>query len=388
MSASDNSGHFEESQEGRYCPSCGRYVGHHSLCPYCGARVKVRVSLKVLAIISLILAVSGVIAIYFAAHSKAPTVLVEQITPEMNYARVRVVGYVVSAPYYDDISGRLSFRIVDLNWTYNEYFNTSNIIVNVYPPTSLELIRLGRIPVLGDKVEVVGTLKLRGYIAMAINYEEDLNILREAPVSVSIDEIANNWGSMIGKSVTVDGWVVEYSNYSGMLLLKIKDYYSTTQYKLSVYIPEIVYKWLGNMTDFFLGDKIEITGNIWEYRGEPELVPWNASSIVLIEKLEIMPLAEILANTSFYGEANVIVMVNVTVVGYHPTYHNIVYVTDSSTASQVTIFIDWEVWDSLGTEAKQKLNTIGFNFVTIGMCTFYKSSFEIAVYDPSWLILG
>jgi len=56
-------------QRGAYCPSCGRYVGSYEVCPYCGARVRVRISLKVLTILALILSMGGVVALYFAGKT-------------------------------------------------------------------------------------------------------------------------------------------------------------------------------------------------------------------------------------------------------------------------------------------------------------------------------
>lgn len=378
----------DHSEDGRYCPSCGRYVGHHEICPYCGARVKVRVKLKALAMIALFLAFSGVIAVYFAANAEPPTITVSQITPEMNYARVKIIGYAISAPSYDEMSGYFTFRMMDINGTYNSYLNTSVIVVNVYSPLSNELVKAGKIPVPGDMIIVAGTLKVRNYISLTVNYFEDLQIIRREPIPLAFDEVASNWSSYLGQPVRIRGWVVDYRNSSSMILFNVRDYYANTTFELQVYLPEIIYKWTGNLTNFSLGDYVDIVGNLWSYRGSPELVPWNATSISIIEKLNITPLDQIISNSDFYGNKEVIVMVNATVVSYNSNYHNIIKITDNSTSSSVTLFIDWDVWDALSSDQKALLNTVGYNFLVIGVCMFYKGSLEISVYDTSWILFS
>ena len=60
------------------------------------------------------------------------------------------------------------------------------------------------------------------------------------------------------------------------------------------------------------------------------------------------------------------VKVNAIVAGYSTTYRNILSIRDDSTATTVTLFIDFEVWDSLSAVQRSLLNTIGYRFIVIG----------------------
>ncbi len=371
-----------------YCPSCGRYVGSYEICPYCGARVRTRISLKALMIFALVVSVVGVGALYYASHSaEAPTILIQDIKPEMNYARVKIVGYAMMSSTFDETSGRLYFSMCDINMTYNEHFGVSSIMVYVYAPTSRDIVEAGMAPISGDKITVIGTLKIRETPSLIINNVEDLILMREEPVNVSIQDIAYGWGQYLGKSVRIQGWITDYSNKTTFILASLKDY-NYSDYELSVYIPEIVVRWTGKMTEFFLGDKVEIVGNIWEYRDEPEIVPWNATSIKRIKKLGFTELGVVLENSDTYAEQGRIVKINASISSWDDRYPNSLYVKDYSLPPSVTInvWIDFEVWDALNSTQRTLLNTKNKWIVVIGECKYYNDKLEIYIGDSSWIL--
>ena len=50
-----------------HCPSCGRYIGPHEACHYCGARLAGRTSIRAVKIAAVALATVGLAILWFAA---------------------------------------------------------------------------------------------------------------------------------------------------------------------------------------------------------------------------------------------------------------------------------------------------------------------------------
>ncbi len=375
-------------KEGTYRPSCVRYVGTYDIYPYYGARNRYGLKIRILLIISLIIASASIFALYYTSkHTETPVVYIRDITSEMDYARVKIIGYAYTSATYDDVQERLYFSIVDEDWTYNEKFETQTITVYAYTPTSRDLIEQEKVPVSGDKIEVTGTLRVGDSISLIINEPDDLTIKRDTPESYTLEFISYNWEKLKGEAVRVSGWIVEWINYTTFITGSIKDY-SYLDFELSVYVPEIVMRWLGEMPDAFVGDKVEIVGNLWEYRGSPEIVPWSGDCISILEKLSVMNLSTILSNMSDFVEQGRIVMINVTIVGVDSSYHNKIYVLDESISPNqtVTVWIDISVWEELDENTQTALNTINNHVIIIGECNSYQGKFEIAVHQTTWIL--
>ncbi len=62
-----------------HCPSCGRYVGPHEACPYCGAPLTGRTSIRGVKIVAILLATVGLAALWFAAtRAEVPLIQIGQ----------------------------------------------------------------------------------------------------------------------------------------------------------------------------------------------------------------------------------------------------------------------------------------------------------------------
>jgi len=269
----------------------------------------------------------------------------------------------------------------------NDRFKTYTIMVFIYAPTARDIIELGKAPVSGDKIEVIGTLRIRDSVSLIIDDAEDLKLLRGKPQSISLEEISENWTEYLGMPISISGWVVEYENYGSFILCGLKDY-SYPEFTLQIYIPEVAMRYIGEMPKFFVGDKIRIIGNMWEYRGEPELVPWNGTSISMIEKLRDYTLQEIVEQKDTFANAGRIIKVNVCIVDYREDYRNIIYITDDTLPEEmtVTLWIYPGAWDELNGTVREELNTKGNWIYIIGQCKYYLGEFEIAIYDESWIL--
>ena len=137
------------------CPSCGRYVGPHGneACPHCGARLTERISIRTVKIVAILLASVGLAVLWFAARrTEVSLIRIEQIGATMNMASVRVAGICSRTPTYDPKSGYLSFWIDD---------GTGEMRVSAYRAETEQIIAEKRVPALGDRIEVAGTLRIR-----------------------------------------------------------------------------------------------------------------------------------------------------------------------------------------------------------------------------------
>ena len=97
-----------------HCPSCGRYIGPHEACPYCGARLAGRTSIRAVKIAAVALATVGLAILWFAAiRAEVPLIQIGQAGATMNMAYVRIKGRCTRAPTYNPESETLSFWIED-----------------------------------------------------------------------------------------------------------------------------------------------------------------------------------------------------------------------------------------------------------------------------------
>lgn len=184
------------------CPSCGRFVGALSRCPHCGARVSKRLSLRVFRYAALLLGTVGLWLLYLmATHREIPLIKIGDVKPTMNMAYVRVAGVISSDARMFKEGGRIRsmrFMVDD---------GTGELSVNVYSVQAQTLAEAGRVPRLGDRVEVAGSLSVSAddNIVMRLQVPEQLIISRaEMPVT-PLGEITSG---MVGTSVMVEGTMV------------------------------------------------------------------------------------------------------------------------------------------------------------------------------------
>ena len=139
-------------EEEGVCPSCGRYIGPREVCPYCGAKVKKRISVRLLKYSAVAMAILGLLLVQIVAvKTETPLYHVSEIKRSMNYAHIKMAGTVVRYPsIYED--GSMSFWIDD---------GTGEIMVKAYRFEANRLIENGLIPGVGDYVEVEGSIRIR-----------------------------------------------------------------------------------------------------------------------------------------------------------------------------------------------------------------------------------
>ncbi len=249
------------------CPSCGRFTGPYQKCPYCGARLQGRVSLRVLKIAALVLAVAGLAGLWFAAtRVPDPLVQIGQVGGMMNMAYVRIEGRVTKGPDYDAQTESLAFWVAD---------DSGELRVAAYRNETRDLIAQGKIPTVGDQVSVVGNLRIReDFTALYLNVPDKLVITRPAPEEAAIGEITP---LDIGRRVRVRGQVRQvYEPYAGLKLITLRD----AGGEIEVAVGEVLEQLTGPLPAINVGDALEVVAAVTLYRDTPQLVPAASSDVV------------------------------------------------------------------------------------------------------------
>jgi len=245
------------------CPSCGRYVGptDAGTCSHCGARLTGRITLRALKIGALGLAVLGLILLWwFAAHSPVPMLKIGQAQATMNFAYVRVQGQVTRAPSHDPDSDYLSFWIAD---------DTGEILVSSYRATTEALIDAGRMPFIGDRVTVEGTLRIRQDSAsLTLNSADAVRVERGQPVPMDIGQI--NATSVL-RTVKIRGQVrAVRTPYKGLTLVTLRDVTG----EIDVAVPDT-----DSTLDVQPGQSAEATGAVTLYKDTPQVTLARADAL-------------------------------------------------------------------------------------------------------------
>ncbi|MHA1664954.1 MAG: hypothetical protein ACTSVW_03895, partial [Candidatus Njordarchaeales archaeon] len=297
-------------------------------------------------------------------------------------------GTVISSSSFNEDSESLSFTISD--GTKNELFDIDSIRVTVYSPTSKELIQTGKLPVSGDYVEIVGQIKIRETPYIIVSYSDDIIIHRETPQEVDFGQIINSWQDYLGSAVIIDGWISEYVDYGDYAICSLRDY-NHPDNDLSLYIPQPAKTLTGELVDFFVGDLVRIIGNLWEYNNQPEIVPWNASSILVIERLQLLTLSEVISNQELYTSQRRIVKLNLTLV--EPPYYSSsgagvsLNVSDSSVGltKYLKVWIWARVWDDIPDDIKENI-TLGRTLLVVGELQEYAGTLELIIDAANWIL--
>jgi len=256
-----------------HCSSCGRYAGPHEACPYCGARLAGRMPVRVVKIAAILLASVGLVALWFAAtRAEVPLIQIGQAGATMNMAYVRLEGRCTREPSYDPEGDYLSFWLAD---------DTGEIRVSSYRAETQQLIELGRVPALGDVVEVAGTLRVReDFYALTLNVPDQLSVTRADPVDVDIGTIKP---ADLYARVRVRGEVRSvYEPYDGLTLITVRDETG----EIPVALSEDLVALSGALPALSPGQVVEIVAGVSLYGDTPQLVPASVADIVVLGESE------------------------------------------------------------------------------------------------------
>ena len=331
-------------------------------CPYCGAKVKKRLSVKILKITAIIVALIGLLLVHQAAvHATTPQVKIGEIKKTMNFAYIKISGIVTRYPSYGE-DGSISFWIDD---------GTGEIMVKAYRADAEKLLKEKRIPGLGDKVTVEGTLRVREDFAYLIIEIPSKLIIEEAPLAgtFKVDQITEE---LLDKKVIVEGRVsnVRYLD-SGAIII----YLMGARGDLQVYIPPI-FTVLNLTLNVREGSYIKVKGVVQLYRGELEVVPRLPEDIQIEQittKAEKTSIAEITEEK--IGEI-VEIQGKIT---YFRMYSSGILLKVADETGEIDV---WITFEALG-ELDPQLLAPTAKIAVKGVVSVYKEKLEIKVNNPT-----
>jgi DNA/RNA endonuclease YhcR with UshA esterase domain len=252
------------------CSSCGRYIGPHEACPYCGARQTGRTSLLAIKIVAILLATAGLAFLWLAAtRAEVPKVAIGQVGATMNMAYVWLEGRCTRPPSYDPEGDYLSFWIED---------GTGELRVVAYRAEARQIIERGHVPALGDQIKVAGTLRVReDFLSLTINVLDQLEITRAESVERDIGAIAPEDQYL---RVRVRGQVrYVYEPYEGLTLVIVRDETGS----IPVVVSEDLIALSGVTPILTTGHPVEIVATVSLYGDTPQLVPASTADIVPLD---------------------------------------------------------------------------------------------------------
>ncbi|MBN1921796.1 MAG: hypothetical protein JW892_11155 [Anaerolineae bacterium] len=255
-----------EATSATRCESCGRFLGPYTTCPYCGARVAGRVSLRAVKVVAVMLALVGLLALWWIARrTPVPLLTVEQAQGTMNLAYVRLQGRITRSLTYDPASGYLAFWVDD---------GTGEARVSAYRDVTADLLAAGVIPAPGDEVELSGTLRIReDFVALTLNLAEHLRLKRPAPVAAKAGTLTV---ADAGLRVRLEGEVERiWLPYEGLTLITLRD--GTGE--IPVVVDESLTALTGALPEVLEGQPLVVTGTVTLYRDEPQLSPASVADM-------------------------------------------------------------------------------------------------------------
>ena len=260
-----------------HCSQCGRYIGPYEACPYCGARVEGRVPIRVVKTVAVVVATVGLFVLrLIAARTPIPRLPIGQIGATANMAYARVEGWVVRGPIYYPDSGYLSFTVAD---------ETGEIRVAAYRKESDALRAEGRIPALGDRVSVAGTVQVReGGAALTINLPEHVEVVRPEPVERTLGSLTPS-DQLLRVRVRGQVWAIRQPR-DDLIIITLRDPTGA----VDVVVDRALQALTGGLTPPQPGDSVEVVGTVDLYRDAPQIVPTSVLDIVpLPEPVEVAP---------------------------------------------------------------------------------------------------
>ncbi len=352
-----------------HCPSCGRFIGAREACPYCGANVPRRLSLRLLKYGAIALAVAGLLVLWAAAtFAQVPLVYVGDIVGTMNWAYVRMEGVVTRMPSYDEETGYLSFWLND---------DTGDIMVSAYRNEARALMAAGKVPMLGDRVRVEGTLKVKEDFAyLTVGIPERVQVTRPDPADMSIGDITyeHEW-----QRVRVRAVVRQVRQpYEGLTVIALRDGSGA----IDLSIGDAMVRLKGRPPEVQPGQAVEVVAPVSLYREEPQLTLVDPAELRIVDA--DIPLAETgrISQLSV-ADSGRFVRVQGTVTQVKPFSAGLKFTVEDDTGAIVAL-----VWQSIYEGvAHRELLTEGAEVAIQGLVSEYRGELEIAPEQPMDVIL-
>lgn len=251
-------------QEGAWCPSCERFIGPYRTCPYCGARIRERISTRFLKIFAIGFGIVGVVLLWImSANTMVPQIRAEEIDNTTNFAYVLMKGVCTRIPTYDEKGKSLSFPLDD---------GTGQIWIKAYGAQAEEIYSAGKLPKPGDSVFVEGTVRMKGgYTYMIVNLPEKLTTKAPQFAELDISEISDSlWGFIVKTA----GIINSVRKYESSMLLQLCSPLADACVDINVYFSSFPGL---NPDEYERGDTLALVGIVSTYKDKLQLIPRGES---------------------------------------------------------------------------------------------------------------
>ena len=209
-------GHETQSSE-MNCPSCGRFVGAVTKCPYCGAKVEKRMSLVAIRWAAVLLSTIGLALLFLMAkYREIPVVKLGEVKATMNFAQIRVEGVAESDARTFRTGGGMGFNFTD---------GTGTIMVFISQKQAQEMVERNLVPKAGDQVSFAGGLNISDdKSSMRLLSVDEFQLVRAPAATLRLADVSTD---LKGSSVTVEGKVMDLfpppANSKRPYALKLQD---------------------------------------------------------------------------------------------------------------------------------------------------------------------
>ncbi|MDD2714259.1 MAG: hypothetical protein PHW04_00040 [Candidatus Wallbacteria bacterium] len=257
------------------CPSCGRFVGPYDRCPYCGREVYKRLSVKLVKIVALIMAFTGLFFLYLASlNRELPVIKVNEVKPTMNFAYVRVHGIAKSSGMINDYGG--------LNFTLNDSADgmalDSSIQIKAYTDIANRLKERKLLPEAGDMVDVAGSLKIKeGSVSMIIQSPDQIKIDSRKAEELSLHEINE---TRINEKIRIHGEIIELIEKPGKAPNEIRIRDESDEGRLEMW--KNTYQELAALKGFGVGAQVKADIFVDQYMGKLQLWVKNSKNLTIM----------------------------------------------------------------------------------------------------------
>ena len=280
-----------QADKGIECPSCGRFVGAHDRCPYCGTGLHKRISLKSMRYVSIIVAIAGLVCLQLMAMSReTPVKKISSITPAMNFAYITIKG-VATRPmkYYRD-GDKVNSCYIYLK------DKTGDMRVTAYRQVAEKLFNKDVYILKGDQVEVSGKIRVAegDKVSMMLEVPDHL-IVKHKNYAKKSDE--NSFVALsdisldsVGGVVVVEAVISEFSKPGEGSKAPYRITIEQDGTKLPVVFWEKIFSRLANPDKLIPGAKIQVTASVAQYKNNLQLRLKKSNNLVILnadEKIKV-----------------------------------------------------------------------------------------------------
>lgn len=207
-------------QKETHCPSCGRFTGVFTRCPYCQALVEKRLSITAFKWIAVLTSTVGLaMLLFYARHVKTPEIKISQLGPLSNFAHVRIQGKVDRSFGIHPQWGSLGFILSQTE----PGQEPRTIRVSAYSKVAREIESRNLVPAKGDEISVEGQVRFqKDEPSLLINAPEHISFIKKSqnvPEEIKAVEPDKVGHTHLNTYISVTGSVLSTKSFpSGMII--------------------------------------------------------------------------------------------------------------------------------------------------------------------------